>query len=58
METLLVSDTRLHDVAVEALMRKVEDARGRVVIVSSRHEAGKRLEGLGGLGGILRFPIR
>ncbi len=58
VETLLVSDTRVHDVAVEVLMHKVEGARGRVVVVSSRHEAGKKLEGLGGLGGILRFPIR
>lgn len=58
VETLLVTDTRVKDLAVEDMMRKVEAARGRVVIVSSRHEAGKKLEGLGGLGGLLRFPIR
>jgi len=57
METLLVSDEKVKDLAVEDLMRRVESARGRVVIVSSRHEAGKKLEGLGGLGGRLRFPI-
>src|SRR5207249_993569 len=58
VETLLVSDVKVRDLAVEDLMRKVEAARGRVVIVGSRHEAGKKLEGLGGLGGLLRFPIR
>jgi protein pelota len=58
VETLLVTDSKVKDLAVEDLMRRVESARGRVVIVSSRHEAGKKLEALGGLGGILRFPIR
>lgn len=58
VETLLVTDTKVKDLAVEDLMHKVESARGRVVIVSSRHEAGKKLEGLGGLGAVLRFPIR
>ena len=58
VEALLVTDRKVKDLAVEDLMHKVEAARGRVVIVSSRHEAGKKLEGLGGLGGLLRFPIR
>jgi len=58
VETLLVTDAKVKDLAVEDLMRRVESARGRVVIVSSRHEAGKKLEGLGGLGAVLRFPIR
>ncbi|TLZ73249.1 MAG: mRNA surveillance protein pelota [Methanobacteriota archaeon] len=58
VETLLVSDEKVKDLSVEDLMRRVESARGRVVVVSSRHEAGKKLVGLGGLGGILRFPIR
>ena len=58
VETLLVTDTRVKDLAVEALMRTVEAARGHVVIVSSRHEAGKKLQGLGGIAGLLRFPIR
>ena len=58
VETLLVTDMKVKDLAVEDLMRAVESARGHVVIVSSRHEAGKKLEGLGGLGGLLRFPIR
>ena len=58
VETLLVTDVRVKDLAIEQLMREVEAARGHVVIVSSRHEAGKKLEGLGGIAGLLRFPIR
>ncbi len=58
VETLLVTDTRVRDLSVEQLMRTVESARGRVAIVSSHHEAGAKLESLGGLGAILRFPIR
>lgn len=58
IETLLVTDMRVRDLAVEALMRTVESARGRVAVISSRHEAGAKLESLGGIGGILRFPIR
>jgi len=58
VETLLVTDAKVKDLAVEELMRRVESARGTVVIVSSRHEAGKKLEGLGGLAALLRFPIR
>ncbi len=58
VETLLVTDAKVRDLSVEELIRRVESARGKVVVVSSRHEAGKKLEGLGGLGAILRFPIR
>ena len=58
VETLLVTDTKVRDLAVEDLIRRVESARGKAVVVGSRHEAGKKLEGLGGLGAILRFPIR
>ena len=53
-----MTDAKVKDLAVEELMRRVESARGTVVIVSSRHEAGKKLEGLGGLAALLRFPIR
>jgi len=58
VETLMVTDSKVKDLAVEDLMRRVESARGKVFVVSTRHEAGKKLEGLGGLGALLRFPIR
>jgi protein pelota len=42
---------------MEALMRSVEEARGRVTIVSELHEGGKKLEALGGMAALLRYKI-
>ncbi len=58
VETLLVSDAVVRDAGIEDLMRAVESARGAVVLVSRHHEAGQKLEGLGGIAALLRFPIR
>ncbi len=41
----------------EELMDKVEQLRGSVHIISSEHEAGKKLLGIGGIGAILRYRI-
>jgi len=58
VETLLVSDAVVREPRVEGLMRDSEAARGRVVLVSRHHEAGARLEAIGGVAALLRFPIR
>ena len=58
VETLLVSDAVVRDAGVEELMRAVESARGSVVVVSRHHEAGQKLEALGGIAALLRFPIK
>lgn len=58
VDTLLVSDAVIRDAAIEGLMRDTETARGTVVLVSRHHEAGKKLEALGGIAAILRFAIR
>lgn len=58
VETLLVTDEAVRDRQVEALVRAAEEARGKVLVVSTRHEAGKKLTALGGLGAMLRFAIR
>ncbi len=58
VETLLVSDAVVRDAGIEDLMRAVESARGAVVLVSRHHEAGQKLEGLGGVAALLRFPIK
>jgi Xaa-Pro aminopeptidase len=47
-------DQRLH---LEELMRKVEQRRGSVTVVSTEHEAGVKLLALGGIAALLRFPI-
>ena len=58
IETLLVSDAVVRDPGIEDLMRAAEDARGSVVLVSRHHEAGQKLEALGGIAALLRFPIK
>lgn len=58
VETLLVSDSSVRDLEIERLMREAEQARGAVVLVSHYHEAGAKLEGLGGIAALLRYAIR
>ena len=42
---------------IDELMQNIENMRGEIYIISSEHEAGKKLEGLGGMGALLRFKI-
>lgn len=42
---------------VDSVMRIVEKTRGDVVIISSEHDGGKKLNGLGGIAGLLRFKL-
>jgi protein pelota len=63
VETLMIADEVLRgyrekgQAGVEKLMREVEHSRGRVVIFSTEFEPGQRLEKLGGIAAILRYPI-
>jgi protein pelota len=63
VETLMIADEVLRgyrekgNVDVEKLMREVEHSRGRVVVFSTEFEPGQRLEKLGGIAAILRFPV-
>ncbi|MBI2559395.1 mRNA surveillance protein pelota [Candidatus Woesearchaeota archaeon] len=41
----------------DAVMRIVDKTKGEIYIISSEHEGGKRLDGLGGIGAILRFKL-
>src|SRR5947208_2059222 len=58
IETRLVSDAVVRNPGIEELMRTAESARGTVVLVSRHHEAGKKLEALGGIAALLRFAIK
>src|SRR5439155_735088 len=55
---LRVSDAVVRNPGIEDLMRSAESARGAVVLVSRHHEAGQKLEALGGIAALLRFPIK
>ncbi len=58
VETLLISDTflRKHPEA-DRLIERAKGIRAKVLIVSTEHEAGERLDAVGGLGAILRFRV-
>lgn len=58
VETLLVTDEASRSLDTEELMRRVEEMRGKVVVVSTRHDAGKKLKALGSLAALLRFRMR
>ena len=63
VEVLLVADALLRDASeeerreLEAMMAEAEARGGRVMIVSSGHEAGRNLLSLGGIAALLRFPV-
>ncbi len=42
---------------LDRIMKSVDRARGKVWIISTEHEGGKRLDGLGGIGAILRYKL-
>jgi len=59
---LLVTDKLIHQAReknefaqLDKIMKAVDKSKGKVWIVSSEHEGGKKLKGLGGIGAILRY---
>ncbi len=42
---------------IDSIMKTVESAKGEIIIISSEHEAGKKLDGLGGIAAILRYKL-
>ncbi len=64
VKKLLVVDTFLLTLRSEGkyahldqIMRMVDEAQGSIHLISSEHEAGQRLLGLGGIGAILRYSV-
>ena len=39
------------------MMKKVDNSRGYIIIISSENDAGKKLNGLGGIGAVLRYRV-
>ncbi len=56
IETLLVSEQVVSE--FEGMMETVEKQRGKVMIISTTHEAGEKFLNLGGIGGLLRFRVK
>jgi len=57
VSVLLVLDTKVWSSAADRLIRMVEESKGEFVIVSSLHEAGRRLDSLGGVAALLRYRM-
>ncbi|WP_456471706.1 mRNA surveillance protein pelota [Methanocaldococcus sp.] len=57
IETLLVSDDFVRNKEIEEIIKKTEEIGGKIVIVSTEHDAGKQLKALGGIAALLRFSI-
>jgi len=56
IETLLVSDKKVRE--VENLLEEADKMRTKIMIISSLHESGQKLYGLGGIAGLLRYKIQ
>ncbi len=63
VERILVANTMIREadekrrLIIEQIMKTVEQKGGTIMVVSSQHEAGIKLLGLGGIAALLRFPI-
>lgn len=64
IKTLLVTDKLIHELRekneydkLDYIMRLVDQTKGEIFIISEEHDAGKKLHGLGGIGGILRYKL-
>lgn len=58
VEKLLISDEFLRKYeGSDRLIERVKGKKGEAVIVSMEHEAGERLQKIGGIAALLRFPI-
>jgi protein pelota len=64
VKKLLVSDQFIREKRekkeykeLDSVMKEVDRSQGEVHIISTEHDAGKRLHGLGGIGAILRYRL-
>jgi len=58
VKTLLVTYPFLQRHNPDRLLEAVKRQRGEILVVSTEHDAGERLEAIGGIGALLRFPVR
>ncbi|MBD3186697.1 mRNA surveillance protein pelota, partial [Candidatus Bathyarchaeota archaeon] len=64
IDTLMITDEMMRTLNAEKdekmlqLLKNVEKNRGNIVIMSTLHDAGKRIKGFGGLAALLRFKMQ
>jgi protein pelota len=54
---LLITDELVRNGEAEALLEAAKRTNADYAIVSTSHEAGKKLKGMGGVGALLRFKL-
>ena len=42
---------------LDSIMKAVDSTKGDITIISSEHEGGRKLDGLGGIGALLRYRM-
>jgi len=57
VENLLISDELVRTKKGEELLKVAKETNSNFTIINSMHDAGKKLEGIGGIGALLRFKI-
>jgi protein pelota len=63
VEKVLLTDKMLREsddekrLLIEEVMETAEQKGGTITVVSTEHEAGAQLSGLGGIAALLRFPL-
>ncbi|UCH72312.1 MAG: mRNA surveillance protein pelota [Thermoplasmatales archaeon] len=57
VERLLITDTVVRNKKGEQLLKLAKQNNSEFTIINSMHEAGKKIEGIGGIGALLRFKI-
>jgi protein pelota len=64
VDQLLVTDKRIQQMRanntfgeLDRIMKLADQGKGKVWIISAEHEGGKKLDGLGGIGAILRYKL-
>lgn len=65
VKTLLITDKFIKNKRIKKafeeidnLMKFVNSMKAEIAIISSEHQAGKKLDGLGGIGALLRYKLR
>lgn len=57
IEKLLVADAFLRKNGIDKIIEKTKKIKGEVLVISTEHEAGERLQAIGGIAALLRFPL-
>ena len=57
VERLLLTDVLVRTSKGEQLLRLAKENNSDFTIINTMHEAGKKMEGMGGVGALLRFKI-